>query len=819
MGLNPLHVSKRRYQGYTSPLGFEEEHDGDIGDYDVEKSTVLDEDDYLSSPTTSSYSSRAASGSQAPMIPRRTSSPRRHASAYTYRAPRRYGRYFTIALGSTLILFILSLVRMSWSSARNVRLGLSKPPPKPPVWEAFPFLKRYHGGIRTLVSQADNIPEYPGLNEKFVSSLDPKITNNSTLVPGQTHIQLPASEVFDPYPDYKSAQYKSEYGEVYECFLDAKNTIRVPMLRAYNGVPKGMPKNVMGSYETLGLREDVCFERFGKLGPYGLGYSRKIGGSSAGMEGDREGIEQIWQQDVEVDFRTVRWADVQTRCFNANRHRFKESDKSRGNLFQGLTVDDISTSTSARKRRRTDSSLPGNLGNLPRTAVLLRTWWDYQYDDEDLFFLRSLLAELSILSGGEYTLHFLVHVKDDNKQIWADEEVYQEVLNNALPEEFRGMGTLWSERQMGLIYGGVAESFFRDLPVHGVYRSAFMPVQYFAHQHPEYDFFWHWEMDVRYTGNMYHLFDKVSSWAKKQPRKFLWERNGRFYVPEKHGSWDKFMQLVELQTEHGTNDRESVWAAMGHTDPKPGMEGFEKHGLELPVWGPVPPLDDELETTKDQRPNVNFKTDQYQWGSDEEADLITFSPLFDPEGSGWILSDDVTGYNTSKGFPPRRVSIGTASRLSRRLLETMHRETAFKRHTMSTEMWPGSVALHHGLKAVYAPHPIYVDRRWPIDYLADTFNAGRNGASGGSRLSVFGEEKRHNFRGTTWFYDAGFAPNLWKRWLGYKVDNDGGEQWEMAQEGRMCLPAMLLHPIKHVDMIYEHPDQRTEQEDRQKANS
>jgi hypothetical protein len=73
-------------------------------------------------------------------------------------------------------------------------------------------------------------------------------------------------------------------------------------------------------------------------------------------------------------------------------------------------------------------------------------------------------------------------------------------------------------------------------------------------------------------------------------------------------------------------------------------------------------------------------------------------------------------------------------------------------------------------------------------------------------MSVFSEERQHNFLGTTWYYHAGFAPNLWKRWLGYKVDNDGGEEEELAGEGRMCLPAMLLHPVKHVELVQERVD-------------
>lgn len=36
-----------------------------------------------------------------------------------------------------------------------------------------------------------------------------------------------------------------------------------------------------------------------------------------------------------------------------------------------------------------------------------------------------------------------------------------------------------------------------------------------------------------------------------------------------------------------------------------------------------------------------------------------------------------------------------------------------------------------------------------------------------------------------------------------KVDNDGGEREELAGEGRMCLPGVLLHPVKGVDMVVE----------------
>ncbi|GAB7356913.1 hypothetical protein MBLNU459_g7767t1 [Dothideomycetes sp. NU459] len=819
---------------------------------DAEKRASLDELEH--DDAYSAFSSRDVSQSHEPMLRRRSSAARTasaYAHSYSYVLPRRrFTRYFTLAIATTLVLFILSLTRASWLSEQKFQLGQLHVRPPPAPWEEFPFLKRYHGGVRTLTSRASNKPEYPDPDN---NSLDPPVGKAlrddeakrqakrdgqeeqtpqtkredrqdaeapATSVPAGV---VPPSNKFNPYPDYASDAYKSEYEFVAPCFLDSKDTVTVPRLHVYPGVPTGFPDPVMGSYGLLGLDNKVCFERFGRLGPYGLGYSRKYGGSGAGMEGDREGADSVWSDQLEIDYRDVKWADAQARCADKNRFRFKAKPKGRNHFFQTMAAGGPDLEPPAftsggggalaelaegnAKSVRDENPDLSNRGKklLPRTAVIIRTWSDYQYDAEDIFYLRSLVNELALQSGGEYTIHFLVHVKDDNMQIWSDDDTYQRVLDNALPVEFRGMGTLWSERQMGLIYGGVSDSHYRDLPVHGAYRSTFMPVQYFAHMHPEYDFFWHWEMDVRYTGHFYHLFDNVSKWAAKQPRKGLWERNGRFYVPSEHGSWDDFKQMVRVQTDHGTAHKSGMYNknAAG-SDPKTPGEAASRP--EAPIWGPLPPTGpgNVIESEHDPVPPTTYAQDDYKWGVGEEADFITFNPLFDPAGTNWILAEDVTGYNITNGFPPRRTAIITASRLSKRLLQIMHRETALQRHTMFSEMWPGSAALHHGLKAVYAPHPVYIDRRWPTSYLAAIFNNGRNGATGGARTSVFSDERQHNFLGTTWYYHAGFAGNLWKRWLGYKVDNDGGEEEELAGEGRMCLPGMLLHPVKQVDMIYEH---------------
>jgi hypothetical protein len=701
---------------------------------------------------------------------------------------RKFNRYFGITLGSAILAFVILLV---WAgiASRNALSNYPLASRRRAAYESFPFLKRYHGGVRSIVPRRDNTPEYPGNREETLEMLRNISSQNAER-------SLPQSRPFDPFPEQEEP--------LEECYIGAST--RIPKLHVFDGVVSGFPDPVMGSYDLLGLDSGVCFDRYGKLGPYGFGYSQNFGGNGAGMEGDREGSEAVWKHVQEVDYRKVRWADAQARCAEKNKHRFgqeerlvltAENTKRDENAFLIATAPAKPARNAAIESKETYSP-----GPVPRHVVIIRTWVGYEFDAEDILYLRSLVAELGLASGGEYTVHFLVHVKDHTLPIWVDDELYRQVLDDALPAEFKGMGTLWSEAQMTMLYGGLSESNYRNLPVYGVYRSTYLPVQYFAHTHPEYEFFWHWEMDIRYTGHYYHLFDRVGNWAKKQPRKGLWERNGRFYVPAEHGTYEDFRHMVRIQTEQASKAQSSK------NFDSAGGRFTRGNQPEKPVWGPYPSNVEYnvINLTASPEPPTTYEKDDYQWGVGEDADFITFNPLFDPESTGWILDKDVTGYDTSHGYPPRRTAIITASRLSRRLLETMHAETSVNKHIMFSEMWPGSCALHHGLKAVYAPHPVYIDRRWPTDYLAAVFNGGKNGASGGSKLSTFEDHAQRNFLGTTWYYHAQFSERLWKRWLGFNVDNDGGPEAELAGEGRMCLPAMLLHPIKQVDLVSEQKE-------------
>lgn len=104
----------------------------------------------------------------------------------------------------------------------------------------------------------------------------------------------------------------------------------------------------------------------------------------------------------------------------------------------------------------------------------------------------------------------------------------------------------------------------------------------------------------------------------------------------------------------------------------------------------------------------------------------------------------------------------------------MYREIVFKKYYVFLEMWLVMMVFYYGFKVVYVFYFVFVDRVWLVDYFVWVFNGGRNGVFGGGRILVYGD-KEYNMRGLMWFYNVGFSGNLYRWWMGFKVNNDGGE--------------------------------------------
>ncbi len=509
-------------------------------------------------------------------------------------------------------------------------------------------------------------------------------------------------------------------------------TIAPPTIRARHGLPQGMSSPLLGSLEEIGIDTSICYDRMNRFQPYGMTGLPEEGGLGIPLQGDSLLDEEMRPQRLPKS-----WNDVQEACVRQNAEA---------------------------------------LATRPRTVFILRTWHTFDYTPHRILVLRAIINELSLRSGGQTYVHFLIHVQDDSLPIWASEELYNQTLRNSLPPEFEGMGTLWSVAQMKLIYPPpFPESIinFSGGDVYEAYRSLHFPLQYFASKHPEFDYFWQWEMDIRVTGHYGELLDKVTAWADKQDRNHLWERSAKYFIPALYNnSYEAFKQSII--DEIAASDR-------------------------LPISGPQLPVDQLLPMPAEPSVAANH----------EITDLITFSPLFDPSRTEWAFHDDITGYNTVQTtHPPTRAALIAATRMSRRLLLLMHEETYRNKHTMFPEMYPASIALHYGLKAVYAPITTYMDRDWPAQHADEVFNNAKvspeskalgmghdHGRFHGEGGSVFGPGE-HVFRSSTWYSNAAFAGYLWRRWLGNENGNEEID-WELGEgNGRMCLPMMILHPIK-----------------------
>lgn len=568
---------------------------------------------------------------------------------------------------------------------------------------------------------------------------------------------------FNPYPDYNSAEWRQQNHATYVPCKGPTGEL-VEDLLVYKGRPEKWPAPKFGSYQALNMDPNLCWERDTRLGPFGLTQQmKKVGG-----------------EYETVDWDNVNWGDLKQRCLKLNAGRFDMNRSKKNDYLDAYpeTAPPTSPPSKALKHqqgKQASSVVKGRSEATPakasgtetvkekRTAILLRSYTGKTYSENDKQVIRAMVSELSLKTGGEYEVFLLVHSKDRDRRIFDDQETYLSVLKESVPAEFRGMTVLWNDEQVWKIY-----TELKDEEERSVHTAQWLSVQKFSHDHPQFDFIWNWEMDFRFTGHHYDLLDNLGKFAKKQPRKYLWERNERWYIPEYHGDYDTEFR-AQVAARHG-ND--TVWGPM-----------------DLPFINPVGP----------KPPVESHHDDDYEWGVGEDADFISAGPIFDPIDSQWIIGQHVWGFKDAKHRSeqlPRRTTIVTHSRISKRLLDIMHVENMRGNHVAS-EMTPQTIALLHGFKAVFAPHPVFMDRDWKGEFINSWFNPGPKGESGG-RGSPMGWGRERRYQGTTWYYRAEPPNRLYNNWMGWHDTGVGGPSWE-EQHGRPCLPSIMLHQVKDTE--------------------
>ena len=381
-----------------------------------------------------------------------------------------------------------------------------------------------------------------------------------------------------------------------------------------------------------------------------------------------------------------------------------------------------------------------------RTAVVLRTWDQYDYNDDQKAWLRAMTTELALDTGGRFQVFLLVDVKDSSLDL-RDDDVYAAVLERSVPREFQDMSLLFNEDLLREWYPKVGKYDAQD--------QMYQALQIFSFTFPEFDYVWQLEMDARFTGNVADMLESAVAWATDQPRKNLWERNSRWYVSGLWSGYATFSAAVDNEL----RSRHTIWG------PPPGADQYIK------PQGPTPPS----------------RSDS-SWGIGEPADLITFSPIIDPVGTNWTYEDTVYGFDPPADLP-RRMAIVSMTRTSRRLLRLISAEQRATGAWVVSESTPETWSFLHGLKAVYVPHLVSLNLgeevKTPQELDAIIHKGPIENRAGGEETgflwqAYIGGIPEPKWLTASYFYWAGDAPRLW---------------WEYTNG--VCTYPLLLHPVKN----------------------
>ncbi|KAJ5602245.1 hypothetical protein N7510_011779 [Penicillium lagena] len=547
----------------------------------------------------------------------------------------------------------------------------------------------------------------------------------------------------NPYPDYNSVSWNSTWQGSHRACVGPYGRVldrhdEDTMMSGYHWNSSGFPSPIFGSYEAWGLDRDLCADAVSRYGAYG--YKHRSDNGSPGSDRFNHAEELQWDD--------VNWANLQQDCLQRNGDRFRTTEPQNKQIW---TLD-----------KRWDMAIHDELdlsdpepGIRPRTAVIMRTWLSKRYTEDDLHYIRAMIMELALHSGGEYEVILLVDCKGTHLPNPTDTFAMDKFKAEHLPKELRDLAVFFNTK--------ILQEWYSEIKAHDPVLQYFQPVQLFSRLHPQYEYLWQFEMDARYTGHLYSLVTKAADFARRQPRKHLWERNSYFYIPAIHGTWKEFGTKVGQDMV----DRDSIWG------PQPIED------IDLGRHSPVPPV-------------LSQDEDEGAWGVGEEADLITWLPHFDPAGVNWPWGQKIYHFRQQK-HTPRRATIVAMSRLSTRLLRVMHKDQSSKGLGLASEMSPISWAMYYGLKAVQVPQPVYHERAWDAAELDRRANSGELGNINGDLNSVWGYKSCDDILlYTSFMWRSSFAERIYRAWLGY----DGAETWE--KENRpLCLPPIFIHPVKN----------------------
>ncbi|KAG8532968.1 uncharacterized protein KY384_001750 [Bacidia gigantensis] len=583
-------------------------------------------------------------------------------------------------------------------------------------------------------------------------------------------------QTYDPYPRYNSRPWRRKWrGSFATCQGPTGENLGMEArtLTAFAiDEDHPIPQPMFGSYDETGVDSKFCFDRFSRFGPYGL---------------EDDTIELGTQSPIEVEWKTVRWGALQNDCLERNAERFEPIQRPNGTSFWMPTegdfaeIDEVLYFPSEQRK----SLLSKGASYKKRSAIVLHMHAATEYTVDTTEYIRSLITELSLHSGAEYEVIVMVEAKwshledydeDTRHSIFENPGSYKFSLTKTVPEEFRENAVLYTPALLKAWYAKLSNKPKYDDPPDPRYEQMGMKyppltrsdsdnppktqrqqaLQLLSLLRPDIEHFWQLNHNSRYSGHHYQLLETMSTWSRSQPRRGLWERSARYFMTAIHKDWATFTSKVVNSTLKATGDG-GVWGPVRVKSVEPVV--------------PDPPSETPEEDLK------------YEWGVDEEADLITAAPIIDVTGTG--SKEEIMGYSTGTKTPQRMVTHQIMTRYSKRLLRAMHHGQITLGTSMPMDRYPASTALHHGLKAVTFPLPTYldyakvaqnVDKEYNYREVRKVVDDSKLGRKDGEVVRAKTQlEQRANFddiANRMSFFEvenkeSAFADELYKRWLGY----------------------------------------------------
>ncbi|KAL3430416.1 hypothetical protein BDV09DRAFT_189300 [Aspergillus tetrazonus] len=262
----------------------------------------------------------------------------------------------------------------------------------------------------------------------------------------------PAPAVYDPYPGK---------GMFHACEGPRGRTLNrrnhKDIVLAYPGIQRDFPVPIFGSYDALGLDGNTCTTRLSRLSAYGYGE----------FETDAALVSTGIPSPVKVDWNKVRWGLLQAQCLQRNLHRYTATDEHPMGHILPLRP------KTALPSGKDDGMSPHNER---RAAVVLRAWHNMTWTENMKQYVRSLVMELSLHSGG------------DNAQCLKEK---------FSPREFWDMTVFFSEETLKAWYPNVEEHRQNILCATPTIRLLLQL-----------------EMDSRLIGHFYHFLERAGTQDK-----------------------------------------------------------------------------------------------------------------------------------------------------------------------------------------------------------------------------------------------------------------------------------------------------------------